>query len=154
MMMRRGEKEIADESALKAVIHQSLVCRLGLSDGCQPYVVPLCFGYEDGFLYFHAALEGRKIEIIRRNNSVCFEFDINAEIVESQEACDWGMRYQSVIGFGKAVILDDIEEKRRALEIIMRQYSDRSFLFPDDSVARTAVIRVAIESMTGKQSGY
>jgi nitroimidazol reductase NimA-like FMN-containing flavoprotein (pyridoxamine 5'-phosphate oxidase superfamily) len=152
--MRRSEKEIADESALKAVIHQSMVCRLGLSDGYHPYVVPLCFGYEDGFLYFHAALEGRKIEIIKRNNRVCFEFDIHAKIVESKEACDWGMRYKSVIGFGKAVILDDIEEKRRALEIIMRQYSDRSFLFPDDSVTRTAVIRVAIDSITGKQSGY
>lgn len=105
-------------------------------------------------MYFHAALEGRKIEIIKRNNCVCFEFDIHAEIVESQEACDWGMRYKSVMGFGKAVILDDIEEKRKALEIIMRQYSDRSFLFPENSVARTAVIRVAIERLTGKQSGY
>lgn len=154
MMMRRSEKEITDESALKAVIQQSLVCRLGLSDGYQPYVVPLNFGYEDGFLYFHAALEGRKIEMIRRNNCVCFEFDINAEIVESQEVCDWGMRYRSVIGFGKADILDDLEEKGRALEIIMRQYSDRSFIFPEESVARTAVIKVAIESMAGKQSGY
>jgi nitroimidazol reductase NimA-like FMN-containing flavoprotein (pyridoxamine 5'-phosphate oxidase superfamily) len=74
--------------------------------------------------------------------------------VEGQEACDWGMRYQSVIGFGQAVILDDMEEKRRGLEIIMRQYSDRSFLFLEDSVARITVIKVAIESMTGKQSGY
>ena len=154
MNMRRSEKRIEDEPAIKAVIQQSLVCRLGLSDGYQPYVVPLSFGHEDGFLYFHAALEGRKIEMIRRNDHVCFEFDINAEIVECQEVCDWGMRYQSVIGFGKAVILDDIEEKRRALEIIMRQYSDRSFLFPEKSVARTAVIKVAIESMAGKQSGY
>lgn len=152
--MRRSEKKITDESALKAVIQQSLVCRLGLSDGCQPYVVPLSFGYEDGFLYFHAAHEGRKIEMIRRNDRVCFEFDVNAEIVEGQEACGWSMRYRSVIGFGKAVILDDIEEKRRGLEIIMRQYSDRSFLFPEESVARTAVIKVAIESMAGKQSGY
>jgi len=152
--MRRSDKKITDESALKAVIQQSLVCRLGLSDGCQPYVVPLSFGYEDGFLYFHAALEGRKIEMIRRNYRVCFEFDVNAEIVEDLEACGWSMRYQSVIGFGKAVILDEIEEKRKGLEIIMRQYSDRPFLFPEESVARTAVIKVAIESMTGKQSGY
>lgn len=153
-MMRRSEKEMADESVLKAVIQQSLVCRLGLSDGFRPYVVPLCFGYEEGFLYFHAALEGLKIELIRNNSSVCFEFDVNAETVEGQGACDWSMRYQSVIGFGTAVILDDSEEKRRALGIIMRQYSDRPFSFPDNSVACTAVIRVAIESMTGKQSGF
>jgi hypothetical protein len=49
---------------------------------------------------------------------------------------------------------DDLEEKRRALEIIMRQYSKRSFLFPEQALAGTTVIRVAIESMTGKQAGY
>ncbi|ACM19347.1 flavin nucleotide-binding protein, putative [Geotalea daltonii FRC-32] len=153
-MMRRHEKEIKDQPTLRAVIQQSMVCRLGLSDGYQPYVVPLSFGYEDGYLYFHAAHEGRKIEIIRRNNSVCFEFDANTEIVENEEACDWGMRYKSVIGFGKAIFIEDIEEKRRALKIIMKQYSNRSFSFPEQSVASTTVLRVEIESMVGKQSGY
>ena len=131
-----------------------MVCRVGLSDGNRPYIVPLCFGYEDGFLYFHAAHEGRKIELIRKNNCVCFEFEAKAAIVEGQQACEWGMRYQSVIGFGTAVFLDDVEEKRRALDIIMRQYSNRSFSFPEHALAGTTVIRVAIESMTGKQSGY
>src|SRR5512133_1807698 len=154
MKMRRSEKEIKDESALRAVIQESMVCRVGLSDGNRPYVVPLCFGYEDGFLYFHAAHEGRKIEIIRKNNSVCFEFDANTEIVENQEACAWGMRFKSVIGFGTAIFIDDVEEKHRALEIIMKQYSDRLFSFPEHSVAGTTVIKVEIESMTGKQSGY
>jgi len=152
--MRRNEKEITEESAIEGIIRQSLVCRLAVSDGIQPYVVPLCFGYEDGSLYFHAALEGHKMDIMRNNNRVCFEFDVNAEIIDGTEACDWGMRYVSVIGFGKSVFLHDIEEKRKALSIIMRQYSERTFRFPDDSVRRTAVIKVTIESMTGKQSGY
>jgi len=46
--MRRNEKEITEESAIEGIIRQSLVCRLAVSDGIQPYVVPLCFGYEDG----------------------------------------------------------------------------------------------------------
>lgn len=152
--MRRNEKEIKDPAALRAIIQQSTVCRVGLSDGHRPYIVPLCFGYEEGFLYFHAAHEGRKIEILKKNNCVCFEFDVNAGIVEEQQACEWGMRYQSVIGFGTAVFLDDVEEKRRALEIIMRQYSQRSFSFPEPALASTTVIKVAIERMTGKQSWY
>jgi uncharacterized protein len=151
--MRRNEKEIKDPAALRAVIQQSTVCRVGLSDGNRPYIVPLCFGYEEGFLYFHAAHEGQKIEIIKKNSCVCFEFEANAAVVEEQQACDWGMRYQSVIGFGTAVFLEDVEEKRRALEIIMRQYSKRSFSFPEQALAGTTVIRVAIESMTGKQAG-
>jgi uncharacterized protein len=152
--MRRNEKEITDKSAIEAIIRQSLVGRLGLSEGGQPYVVPLCFGYEDGALYFHAALEGRKMEMMRNNDRVCFEFDANAEIVQGKQACDWGIRYQSVIGFGNAAFLHDMEEKRKALGIIMRQYSGLSFHFPDNSMARTAVIKITIERMTAKQSGY
>ncbi len=151
--MRRNEKEIMEKSAIEAIIRQSMVCRLALSDGNQPYIVPLSFGYEDGFLYFHAAQEGRKMDMMRNNDRVCFEFDVNAEIVDGKEACDWGMRFKSVIGFGKSVFLHDMEEKRKALAIIMRQYSKRTFRFPDDSVRNTAVFKVAIESMTGKQSG-
>ena len=117
-------------------------------------LVPVCFGYEGKALYFHAALEGRKIDIMKENDRACFEFDSNLEIVEGDEACDWGMRYRSVIGFGTTVFLHDPEQKRKALGIIMRQYSEKTFRFPDSWVERTAVVKVAIDSMTGKQSGY
>jgi len=62
------------------------------------------------------------------------------------------MSYKSVIGFGKAVLLEDTEEKQRALDIIMSQYSDRIFRFDDTILKKTFVIKVEIESMTGKQS--
>jgi len=151
--MRRKEKEIVQESDIEAIIRNARICRLGLSDGEQPYIVPLCFGYHSRTLYFHGALEGRKLDIIRKNQRVCFEIDVQAEILEAEEACEWGMKYQSVIGFGRAAILQDPHDKRRAIEIIMSQYSDRQFRLPDTAIQRTAVIKVEIESMTGKQSG-
>ena len=152
--MRRSDKEITEKPAIEAIIRKSLVCRLALSDGTRPYIVPLCFGYQDNTLYFHGAPEGRKMDMIRENSSVCFEFDTSTEIVKGEEACSWGMRYQSVIGFGNALLVDDIEEKRKALGIIMGQYCGPSSSFPEDVLAHTAVIKVEIESMTGKQSGY
>jgi len=152
--MRRNDKEIAEKPTIEAIIRKSLVCRLALSEETRPYVVPLCFGYQDNTLYFHGAPEGRKMDMIRENSTVCFEFDTGTEIVKGEEACNWGMRYQSVIGFGKAILVDDIEEKRKALGIIMSQYSGTSSSFPEDVLAHTAVIKVEIESMTGKQSGY
>jgi len=85
---------------------------------------------------------------------VCFEFDINSEIIESENGCKWGTKYQSVIGFGKASFLDDPEHKRQALNIIVKQYSNKSFLFPNDSINGTAVIKIEITSMTGKRSGF
>ncbi len=152
-IMRRKEKEITEKSEIEAVIHKSIVCRLGLSEGNIPYIVPLCFGYKDCTIYAHGSMEGKKIDIIKKNQNVCFEFDINAEIVEKDNACDWGMRYQSVIGSGKASILKELNEKRKALNIIMSQYSDHPFLFPENALKGTAVIKIEIESITGKQSG-
>lgn len=64
------------------------------------------------------------------------------------------MKYQSVIGFGKAVFVESSDEKRKALSVIMAQYSDRLFQFPENMLKATAVIKVEIENMTGKQSGF
>jgi len=150
--MRRKEKEITEASAIEAIIKKSLVCRLALSDENSPYIVPLCFGYRDRVLYFHGSLKGKKIDIIRKNQNICFEFDINTEIVKAEDACHWSMKYKSVIGFGKAVLLEDLDEKRKALNIIMSQYSNRTFQFNDATLKGTVVIKVEIESMTGKQS--
>ena len=63
------------------------------------------------------------------------------------------MIYQSVIGFGKAKFIEGLDEKRKALSTIMAQYSDQQFEFPKNKVKVTAVFKVEIESMTGKQSG-
>lgn len=152
--MRGKEKEITARSEIEDVIHRSIVCRIGMSDDDMPYVVPLCFGYQDNAIYVHGSLKGKKAEILRKNPNVCFEFDIDAEIVEAETACEWGMRYQSVIGFGRASFLEESDEKRRALDVIMNQYSDRPFRFPDEAINGTAVIRIEIASMTGKRAGF
>jgi nitroimidazol reductase NimA-like FMN-containing flavoprotein (pyridoxamine 5'-phosphate oxidase superfamily) len=150
--MRRSEREIKDRAVIDAIIRQCLVCRLGLSDGEEPYVVPLCFGYDGEALYFHSASEGRKIDILRKNSRVCFEFDIPEGMREAEQGCRWGIKYRSVIGFGTAEIVDDQEGKRRALEIVMAQYSGKEYIFPEDVVTKTAVIKVVIARVTGKQA--
>jgi nitroimidazol reductase NimA-like FMN-containing flavoprotein (pyridoxamine 5'-phosphate oxidase superfamily) len=152
--MRRKDKEISEESAIKPIIEKANVCRLGMVDGNKPYIVPLCFGYRDNVLYFHGSSKGKRIDIIRKNPDVCFEFDIITEPVESENACDWSMKYQSVIGFGKAVFIESLDKKRRAMNVIMAQYSKQKFQFPEKMLNITSVIKVEIESMTGKQSGF
>lgn len=131
---------------------RATVCRLAMCDEGRPYIVPLNFGYQAKRLFFHTAVQGRKLDIIQRNESVCFEVESdNNRIIESSEACGWSMRYASVIGFGRARLIDDPAQKRAALDIIMRHYSDRSYTYPDDVLAKTAIIRIDIEGMTGKR---
>jgi nitroimidazol reductase NimA-like FMN-containing flavoprotein (pyridoxamine 5'-phosphate oxidase superfamily) len=151
--MRRKDKEINDIAAVEEILSKARVCRLGMCDGDWPYVVPVCFGYKDNALYFHSGKEGKKVEILRRNNNVCFEVDVDCELVKADKPCDWGMRYKSVIGFGKAVFIEDVESKHKALDIIMQQFSEGSFEYSEETVNNTTIIKVEIESMTGKQSG-
>lgn len=151
--MRRFEYEIQEQTEIEEIIRLAKICRLAMSVGDQPYLVPLCFGYEPGALYFHSAGEGKKLDMLETNDKVCFEFDLDHEFIEAENACDWELRYRSVIGFGRATILEDNEEKRRGFDLIMRQYSDRSFTYPDSEVKGTTIIKVDIRSMTGKKNG-
>ncbi len=143
-----------DKDAIDDVIRRSLVCRLAMADGDQPYVVPVSFGYDGRSLYFHGRAAGKKIEMLKRNSRVCFEFDVDVEIVPKEKACGWGLKYRSVIGTGRATFIEDHEQKARALNAIMRQYAGRDFDMPDDNVRRATVLRVDIDTLTGKQAGY
>lgn len=93
--MRRKEKEITDQSTLNQLINSATVCRLGLARENTPYIVPLSFGFKDNVLYFHSAAEGKKIEVLKVNPNVCFEFDLNVELLQAERPCKWGMKYQS-----------------------------------------------------------
>jgi nitroimidazol reductase NimA-like FMN-containing flavoprotein (pyridoxamine 5'-phosphate oxidase superfamily) len=149
--MRRKEKEIKAQTEIEAIIDRALVCRLALYDGQEPYLVPLCFGYQDQALYFHSAPKGRKVDILKRNARVCFEIDIDHDLEKGETACQWGMHFSSVIGFGRAEFLQSESEKKAALDVIMAHYSDQPPRYAPEKLAATLVIKVTIESMTAKR---
>jgi len=106
--MKRKDKEITDRMEIESILSQARICRIGFSQNTKPYIVPMNFGYKDGYLFFHCAQEGMKIDIIKQNNNVCFEVDINHEITDTGIPCDWSTRYSSVIGFGKALLVRNL----------------------------------------------
>ncbi|HEY9247384.1 MAG TPA: pyridoxamine 5'-phosphate oxidase family protein [Candidatus Methanoperedens sp.] len=152
--MRRKEKEIKDKEEIESVISKCDICRIALCDNNTPYIVPVCFGHMGNFLYLHSAPDGKKIDIIKKNNRVCFEFDTGEGLIKSENPCDWGMKYHSVIGSGKAFFIEDPEEKTRALNIIAKHYSGDAHESQKNSVDNVTVIKVEIENITGKKSGY
>ncbi len=149
--MRRAEKQITDQNEIDEVIRQSKVCRLAMTDGDQPYVLPVNFGYAPPYLYFHSAAQGRKLDILRANPKVAFVFDHLEKIKKHAQACEWGAAFVSVIGEGTAKILSSPEEKTAGLNAIMAQYSGRSFEFDPKTLERTAVIQITISNITGKK---
>jgi len=148
--MRRAEKAVTSPEAVTQIIRECRVCRLGLCDKGKPYVVPVCFGYENGTVYVHSAREGMKIDIIRRNPSVCVEFDVPGDLVTAGKACGYGMHYRSVVGFGTARFVDDPTEKSAALSAIMRQYTGRDWEFGEPERKSVVVIAVRLDQVTGK----
>ena len=150
--MRKTDREIKTISEIEEVLFQARVCRLGILDGNTPYIVPLSFGYRDRALYFHSSSVGKKISLIRINGDVSFEFDIDCEVISADEPCGWTMSYRSVIGRGRASLLEDREAKIDALNVIMKHYCGKEFSYPGHKVDNTAIIRVDISEMTGKKN--
>lgn len=154
--MRKQNRQINDRDDLVTILNRCDVCRLGFSDHGRPYIVPMNFGFtwdnDSLTLYFHCANEGRKLEIIRENNQVCFEMDYKHELVTGENACDYSMKYESIIGNGLIEILTVPDEKVIGLDILMRHYSDRQdWTYDERVVARTTILCVKVTEFTGKR---
>jgi nitroimidazol reductase NimA-like FMN-containing flavoprotein (pyridoxamine 5'-phosphate oxidase superfamily) len=152
--MRKKEKEIKDIGEIEAIIKQADYCHIGLVDGDEPYIVPVCFGYENNAIYFHGALEGRKVDLIKQNNKVCFAISADIENIRSDSACGWSTRFKSVMGTGSACILEGNEEKIHGLKVLLKHYSGDDLRLPQAKLDTTLVVRIDIEDISGKQSGY
>lgn len=153
--MRRKDREITEREKIDSILYEAEICRLAMVDGGEPYIVPVNFGYDGRCIYFHSAKTGRKIDILKANGTVCFEAETGTELKKDGMACEWGMRFYSAIGTGKAEFIEGFEEKVKALDIIMRKYSrDDAFKYDAAQVERVAVVKIEIKEVTGKKSGY
>ena len=166
--MRRTDREITAINEKLEIIARCKVCRLAMldrGDPCspeagnngEPYIVPLNFGYEYKdetlLLYFHSALEGRKIDILKRGGPVCFEMDGGHRLIANPQGCSYSFAYESVIGQGTVEFIDGREEKVRGLNLLLRHQSgeDRDFPIEVGALEKTAVFRLRAESWTAKK---
>ena len=129
--------------------------RLVFNNGDYPYIVPLNFGLdadeEKVIIYFHSALEGTKVEIMKREMKATFEMDCNHELQYDEAKGYCTMAYESVIGRGKIKILSE-EEKMEALKKLMAQYhKDKEAYFNPAAIPRTLVYCLEVEEMTAKR---
>jgi uncharacterized protein len=153
--MRRNEREIKNISEIESIIGDSDVCRVALANNNSPYIVTMNFGYMGGqnpCLFFHCAPEGKKLEMIKKNNYVCFEMDCNHKLYSGDKGCDWGMNYSSVVGFGYIFIIENRIEKIVGLKQIMVHYGGSGdYSFDENILDRTTLLRLEIAEITGKK---
>lgn len=149
--MRRKERQLSSDAA-QALLKKGEICHLAMSAQDEPYLVTLNYGYRDSTMYYHCAQEGKKVQILAQSPRVCFTVVQRYQLKVAEQACDFSAKYESVVGCGTARFLGDREEKRRALEIIMAQYSSETFAFPDRVLDKTAVFAIDIEELSAKSS--
>ncbi|MBU5636679.1 pyridoxamine 5'-phosphate oxidase family protein [Geomonas sp. Red69] len=150
--MRRKDRQLSARAA-NEILAQGSICQLAMAAQGEPYLVTLNYGYRDSALYFHCAKAGRKLEILEQNNRVCFTVVEHGAVLPADKACDFTMKYRSVVGYGTARVIDGYREKCEALGIIMAQYAPGdSFEFPEATLAATTVFVVDISSMAAKSN--
>lgn len=153
--MRRKDREVCDVQEILGIVDACKICRIGFCDEGKVYIVPVNFGYkyEDGklVLYAHGAKAGYKYEVMAKNPQVGFEMDCEYELVEAEVACGYGNRFASVIGNGVAEIVTDLEEKKEALTVLMRQQTGKEFSFGEKEADSVNVMKVTAEVFTAKR---
>ena len=152
--MRRKDREITDFNEIIDIIKKCDVCRIALNDDEYPYVVPLNFVLDvqgnQVFFYFHAAMEGKKLDLIAKDNRATFEMDCDHNFILYEERMSCTMGYASVIGHGTIEIVAD-EDKYESLKILMRQYHAEDFKFNTDMMKVTTVLKMTVTDMLGKR---
>ena len=152
--MTKREYKITDEAQIRDILDSAKVLRLGIAVDNEPYIIPLNYGYtlENGELklYLHSAVQGNKLDLLRKNPNVCFELDCDLIPFEGRVACQYGLSYSAVSGRGRAVLIEDVEEKMEGMSILMKTQTGRDFEFNERLVSIVAVIRVDVTEYTVK----
>lgn len=157
--MRKAEREIKNEQEKFAALLRCESMTLALRTDGAPYLVPLNFGAElkeDGLvLYFHCAVEGTKLDLLRADARVGFCAQTLFRVFNKGVApCGYTSDYESVCGEGIAEIVTDERERLHGLKVLMAHYTDEIFsdeAFVPRALNITTVVRVRVQKWTGKK---
>ena len=152
--MTKRERQVTDPERIRHILDTGKVLHLGLAVDNEPYVVPMNYGYtmegEKLVLYLHSAVRGKKLDMIRANPRVFFTIDCDRMPFEGKVPCQYGLVYSSVMGRGTAQLVENVEEKKQAMSILMKTQTEKDFSFEDRLVSIVAVIRIDVSEYTAK----
>ena len=152
--MTKRERQVTDLQQIRQILDTGKVLHLGLAVNDEPYVVPMNYGYtmEEGklVLYLHSAVRGKKLDMMQANPKVFFEIDCDWIPFEGNLPCQYGLSYSSVMGKGVATMVEDVEEKMKAMTILMKTQTGKDFSFVERLVSIVTVIRIDVSEYTAK----
>lgn len=148
---------IVDQNEIDEIIKKCQVCYVSMVDeNNMPYVLPFNFGYNNGVIFLHSSRKGKKIDILKKNPSVCIAFSTDHQLryQSEQMACSYSMKYRSVLAFGKVEFVEEMDQKIEFLNTVMANYTDRDFKYNEPSLREVCTYKVKVEKFTAKVYGY
>ena len=148
-----SEREFIDsKTEIEAFLREGVLGYLGLSDEGQPYVVPLNYAYEEGRILFHCALTGYKLDCIRANPKVCFSVGQQTGYVREHAGINpCHVDSHSVICYGRARIVEEVEERKALLDRFNRRFDPDAQPISVQRAAKCGLVEITIEEMTGRR---
>lgn len=153
--LRRKEQEIKDPAELKAILAKTKYVTVAMCRDNEPYLVTLSHGYDQqrNAIYFHCAFAGKKIDFLKANDRVWGQAFIDRGYAQGK--CDH--LFTSVQFSGRATFVEDAEEKRHALAVMIRQLENDpekvlAAKVTDARVAATNIGRIDIGFLSGKRT--
>lgn len=151
------KEKIVRREEMEQILARAQVARLATSWQGQPYVVPVLFVYHQGIIYIHSSRQGRKMKNLRANPRICLEVDQLHGLRAGATACEFSARYESVLAFGRASLLEDPREKAEALNFLVEKYAPGQLLPPLAAIhleewPQLAVVKIAIEQLSGRRN--
>jgi hypothetical protein len=140
---------------MELLLERMSIGRMAVMTEEGPYIIALNYLFFEGSIYFHSAQAGRKIEALRADPRACFLVDDAGPQVLWAQGCGISQIYKSVICFGQASFVENPLEKRRILDRMVQKYVPARYpLSPlkDENIEKTAVVKIAIDSMSGKEN--
>jgi nitroimidazol reductase NimA-like FMN-containing flavoprotein (pyridoxamine 5'-phosphate oxidase superfamily) len=147
---------IIDKTEIENIINQCDICFVGIIevDGT-PYVIPMNFGYTNGEIILHSAAEGKHLSLLALNNRVCVTFCSERKLVYQHPdvACSYSMLSKSVLCKGSVSFIDDFTQKEETMNILMKNYTDRTFKYSKPALSNVKIWKVTVDEITAKAFG-
>jgi nitroimidazol reductase NimA-like FMN-containing flavoprotein (pyridoxamine 5'-phosphate oxidase superfamily) len=157
--VRRADREVTDETWIKALLHRGAVGYLATVHGERPFINSNLYVYDETShaIYTHTAKKGRTQANVGGGAPVCFTVTEMGRLLPADEALEFSVEYAGVVVFGTAVIVTDEAEATRALQLLLNKYAPHLQPGQDyrppvpEELKRTAVFRINVEQWSGKQ---
>jgi uncharacterized protein len=157
--LRRKDRGVEDEAWIRSLLDRTPVGVLATVAGGQPFLNSNLFIYDPSThsIYLHTARRGRTRDNAEEDGRACFTAFELGRLLPADRALEFSTEYGGVVAFGRLSVVEDATEARRVLARVMDKYAPHlasgvDYESPTDAdLARTSVLRLAVEEWNGKR---